>query len=98
MVQQKAQFIAIISGILTIIAFSTLVLTVHVTKRTENLTYQWIILVLSAQTLLFIYGVINNAYGIYIPSSIIAVGTLYILIVKLHYNKKQDEKILITPN
>jgi len=85
--EQKGQIIASISGLLNIIAFSTLVLNVHTTKRTENLTYRWIILVLLAQSLLFIYGVINNAYGLYIPAATIVTGTLYILTVKTLYNE-----------
>jgi uncharacterized protein with PQ loop repeat len=90
----KYQIIAVIAGILTIIAFSNLVLRVHMTKETEHLTYTWIFLVSMAQSLLVIYGVINNSYGIYIPASILVVGVLYILYVKLHFsdtNQVEDE-------
>jgi uncharacterized protein with PQ loop repeat len=90
----KYQLIAVIAGILTIMAFSSLVLRVHMTKETEHLTYTWIALVLTAQTLLVIYGVINNSYGIYVPASILIVGVLYILYVKLHFsdtNQVEDD-------
>jgi uncharacterized protein with PQ loop repeat len=90
----KYQLIAVIAGILTIIAFSSLVLRVHMTKETEHLTYTWICLVLTAQSLLVIYGVINNSYGIYAPASILIAGVLYILYVKLHFsdtNQVEDE-------
>lgn len=95
MEQQKYQQIAVISGILTIIAFSNLVLQVHVTKNTDHLTFIWICLVLIAQTLLVIYGLINNSYGIYVPASILIVGVLYILYTKLNYqtNGKIEEEL-----
>ena len=52
--KQKYQIIAVISGLLTIIAFSSLVIRVHMTKETEHFTFTWIFLVLTAQILLMI--------------------------------------------
>lgn len=89
MEKPKYQIIAIISGILAITAFSSLVLRVHLTKETEHLTIMWIVLVLTAQSLLFIYGLINNSYGIYIPASVLIVGVTYILYIKLSYKKNE---------
>jgi len=83
----KYQFIAVISGILTILGFSHLVFRVYDTKETHHLTFTWLFLILSAQTLLMIYGILNNAYGIYLPPIIIISGLLYILYVKLNYEK-----------
>ena len=95
----KYQLIAVIAGILTIIAFSSLVLRVHMTKETDHLTYTWIFLVLISQSLLVIYGVINNSYGIYVPAAILNVGVLYILYVKLHFSDvKQVEDDLKMKN
>ncbi len=94
MERPKYQIIAFISGIFTLIAFSTLVSRIHFTKNTDNLTYTWIASVLIAQSLLFIYGIINHSYGIYIPASILVVGILYILYVKMNYeisNKIEKE-------
>ena len=85
----KYQFIAIISGFLTIFAFSHLFYNVYKTKNTVHLSYTWILLVLSAQSLLMIYGIINNAYGIYLPASIIILGLVYIVYVKINYNKNK---------
>ena len=86
MEKPKYQLIAVIAFILTIIAFSSFVLRVHMTKDTEHLSYIWIFLVLTSRILLFIYGVINNLHGIYVPESILIVGVLYILYVKLHFS------------
>lgn len=83
----KYQFIAIISGILTILGFSHLVFRVHNTKDTNHLTFTWLFLILSAQTLLMIYGILNNSFGIYLPPIIVISGLLYILYVKLSYEK-----------
>ena len=72
----KYQIIAVVSGILTILGFSHLVFRVHTTKETEHLTFTWIFLVLSAQILLMIYGILINSYGIYLPPIILISGLL----------------------
>lgn len=81
----KYQFIAGSAGILTILAFSHLVYRVYTTKETEHLTFIWLFLVLSAQSLLFLYGILNNAYGIYVPATILILGLLYVFYVKIYY-------------
>ena len=59
----KHDELTIIAGILTIIAFSFFIYSIHITKITDNLTYLWIFLILLTQTLLFIYGKINNIFA-----------------------------------
>ena len=81
----KYQWIAILSGFLTILGFSHLVFNVHMKKETNHLTFIWIFLVLTAQILLMIYGLLNNSYGIYLPPILLISGLLYILYVKLTY-------------
>ena len=81
----RYQYIAVISGILTILAFSHLVHRVYTTKQTEHLTYTWALLILTAQSLLVLYGILNNAYGIYLPAIIVVIGISYILYVKINY-------------
>jgi uncharacterized protein with PQ loop repeat len=102
MEKPKYQIIAFISGIFTLFAFSNLVSRVHFTKNTEHLTYIWVASVLTAQSLLVIYGLLNNAYGIYIPATILVVGILYILYIKRTYEENaiiekdlQQKNILI---
>ena len=89
----KYQLIAIIAGLLTIVAFSHLVYKVYLTKHTEHITFVWISLVLTAQTLLIIYGKLNNSYGIYLPAILIVVGLSYILYIKLTYNNTTQIRI-----
>jgi hypothetical protein len=85
----KYNELTLISGILTIVAFSFLIEHVYVTKITDNLTYFWIFLNLTGQLLLFIYGKVNNVFGIYFTSFIIIVGISYVLYVKVTYRKKK---------
>ena len=82
----KYQIIAAVSGMFSTLAFSSLVIHLHMTKETEHLTFTWIFLVLIAQTLLCIYGLINNVYGIYVPAATLCVGVLYILYIKINYD------------
>ena len=84
----KYEELALISGIATIIAFSLLIQHVYVTKITENLTYFWIFLNLTGQSLLFAYGKINNIFGIYFPALVLVIGISYVLYIKITYNKK----------
>jgi uncharacterized protein with PQ loop repeat len=86
----KYQFIAIISGILTILGFSHLVFRIYSTKETTHLTFTWLFVILSAQILLMIYGILNNSYGIYLPPIILISGLLYILYVKLSYENTEN--------
>jgi uncharacterized protein with PQ loop repeat len=83
MAEQKYQILAGVAGLFTITAFSHLIYRVYNTKQTEHLTYMWIFLVLTAQLLLTIYGLLNHAYGIYIPSMLALLGIGYIFFVKL---------------
>ena len=95
----KYQIIAVISSILTILAFSNLIFNVHMTKETEHLSLIWIFLVLTAQSLLVVYGLINNSFGIYVPASILILGVLYVLYIKVNYsNTKLIEDELRSKN
>lgn len=89
----KYQIIAIIAGIFTILGFSHLVLRVYNTKETEHLPFTWIFLILSAQSLLVIYGILNNAYGIYLPALTVVLAILYILYIKLTYETSKKIEI-----
>ena len=93
----KYQMIAGIAGTFTLLALSNLIHRVYITKNTEHLTFAWIFFILTAQTLLMIYGLLNNSYGIYLPASIVVIGVSYILYVKLTNtieNKGEKELII----
>jgi hypothetical protein len=56
------------------------------TKETEHLSLIWIFLVLTAQSLLVVYGFINNLFKIYVPASILILGVLYVIYIKVNYS------------
>lgn len=99
MSNSKYQIIAGIAGILTLLALSNLIHRVYTTQNTEHLTYTWIFLILSAQSLLLIYGLLNKAYGIYLPALIVVIGVSYILFVKFkNITENKIEMELINKN
>lgn len=68
-----------------IVSFFILVRKVHLTKNTSSLPWYYIFGNIVSQILLFTYGFINNAYGLYIPSIFLSSGVFYIAYVKLMY-------------
>jgi hypothetical protein len=69
------------------------------TKETEHLSLIWIFLVLTAQSLLVVYGFINDSFKNYVPASILILGVLYVLYIKLNYsNTNMIEDELRTKN
>jgi uncharacterized protein with PQ loop repeat len=95
----KYQIIAGIAGTFTILSVSNLIHRVYHTQNTEHLTYTWIFLILAAQSLLVLYGILNKAYGIYIPALLVISGISYILFVKLSNIKENKiEMELINKN
>ncbi len=60
------------------------------TKHTEHWPFTWILLVMTAQSLLALFGILNNVYGIYIPAIVMLICLSYILYIKLTY---EDNKI-----
>jgi uncharacterized protein with PQ loop repeat len=81
-----------IAGILGLVSFSSLVQKIYQTKNTESLPWTWIVTNLGAQILSLLYGIANNAYGIYVPNIFFIAGLLYIFYVKVyeaHYEEKK---------
>ena len=87
----KYEIIHVIASIMLVIAFSSLVLRVHLTKKTDGFTYTWIFLIGVAQLLIVIFGIVNNKKIVYIPALIILLGIIYIFYSKILY--EETEKI-----
>lgn len=83
-----------IAGMLALISFSTLIQKIYTTHNTTSLPWIWVIANITAQLLSFSYGIINNAYGIYVPNFIFLMGLSYILYVKLNHQPYPNEKQL----
>jgi uncharacterized protein with PQ loop repeat len=97
MSKPKAVLAATLSGILNFLAFSQLLIQVHLTKETDNLSYLWALTIISSQALFVYYGIVNEAPGIYITASIFLTGILYIVYIKLNYGsetKKIDKELM----
>jgi uncharacterized protein with PQ loop repeat len=94
----KYRFMVVISSLLTILAFAHLAQKVYVTKDATNLTFVWILLVLSAQILLVVHGILNKSSFIYIPATILTICIIYILYIKLHTFDNKIEALLKTKN
>ena len=80
-----------IAGIFGLVSFSSLIQKIYDTHNTTSLPWTWIIMNLSAQLLSLIYGLGNNAYGIYIPTILFLIGLFYILYVKLKHPPNEKE-------
>jgi len=81
-----------IAGVLGLISFSTLVQTVYTSHNTTSLPWSWVIINITAQILSLVYGLVNNAYGIYIPNFLFLAGLVYIMYVKLNHAKYEKNK------
>ena len=81
-----------IAGVLDLISFSTLVQTVYTSHNTTSLPWSWVIINITAQVLSLVYGLVNNAYGIYIPNFLFLAGLVYIMYVKLNHAKYEKNK------
>ena len=81
-----------IAGVLGLISFSTLVQTVYTSHNTTSLPWSWVIINITAQVLSHDYGLVNNAYGIYIPNFLFLAGLVYIMYVKLNHAKYEKNK------
>lgn len=81
----KYELLASAALLLNFSSFSTLLYNVVKTKNTSTLPYTWFYTNIGAQVLMIIYAVINGAYGIYIPTTFLLVGLIYMLSIKIYY-------------
>lgn len=89
----KYELLASTALVLNMSSFFTLLHNVHVTKNTSTLPWKWFFLNITAQILLFAYGILNGSWGIYIPTIFLFFGLAYIGYVKWVYqNEIREEK------
>jgi len=90
----RYELLATASLMLNMGSFFTLIQKVHLTKNTSSLPWYYLFGNILAQILLFTYGIINNAYGLYIPTIFLFSGLVYIGYIKITYPspvKKEDK-------
>lgn len=81
----KYELIATAALLCNFSSFGTLLYNVSITHNTTTLTYSWFYTNILAQVLMIIYAVLNKAYGIYIPTTFLLAGLLYMLYIKYTY-------------
>lgn len=89
----KLEGIIGIAGVLGLISFSSLIQKIYSTHNTESLPWTWVMVNIAAQVLSFIYGVANDAYGIYIPNFLFIAGLVYIFYVKVVFKETKKTEI-----
>lgn len=86
----KYALLATISLMFNVISFASLVYNIHITKKTDNFNWLYLIGNIIAQILLIIYGITNKAPEIYGPTLLLFTGLLYIIFIKIYYVVELD--------
>lgn len=89
----KYELLATGALMFNISSFFTLIQKVHYTKNTTSFPWYYLIGNLIAQIMLISYGVINGAYGLYLPAILLLFGVLYLIYVKIAYK----DKVVVSP-
>lgn len=85
----KYSGLATTSLMFNVIAFFSLVYTIHQTKNTTSFNWMYLFGNITAQLLLIIYGLANKAPEIYGPTILLCVGLAYILYIKIVYKEEK---------
>lgn len=94
----KYELIATAALLCNFSSFGTLLYNVSITHNTTTLTYTWFYTNILAQVLMIIYAVLNKAYGIYIPTTFLLAGLLYMLYIKSTFNDAPLGRPKVEPN
>ncbi len=85
-----------------LMAFSMNFHRVYTTKETKHLSYKYFIMAILGQISLLVYGILNDLKPMYISSTIILLGIIYMLNIKLIYevedtiiNELKEKNIII---
>lgn len=78
----KYEPVMAMSGVIGLLSFSFLIKKVYKTQNTTSLAEMWLLGNFIAMLLNLFYGIVNNAYGIYVPSILFLIGTGYLIYVK----------------
>jgi uncharacterized protein with PQ loop repeat len=71
-----------LAGGIGVVSFSFLIKKVYYTQDTTSFSEIWLLGNFISMLINLFYGIVNNAYGIYLPSILFLLGTLYIIYVK----------------
>lgn len=79
----KYEPVMAIAGGIGLVSFAFLIKKVYKTQNTTSLDEIWLLGNFIAMVLNLFYGIVNNAYGIYMPSILFLLGTAYLIYVKI---------------
>ena len=82
----KYETLAGLSLTINVISFASIIYNMNQTKNASSFTWVYLIGNLIGQILLITYGILNKAWGIYLPTMFIFAGLSYITYVKYNYN------------
>lgn len=86
----KYALLATISLMFNVVSFGSLVYHIHITKKTDNFNWLYLMGNVIAQILLIIYGFANKAPEIYFPTLLLITGLIYIIFIKAFYVVELD--------
>ena len=78
----KLKILATISLMFNVMSFFSLLVSIRKTSDTSSFNWYYLIGNVIAQILLIIYGIVNKAPEIYIPTSFLFIGLCYIVYKK----------------
>jgi uncharacterized protein with PQ loop repeat len=81
----KYELLATSSLMFNVVSFYSLIVHIYETKDTSSFNWGYLLGNIGAQVLLIIYGIANNSYGIYVPTTILLIGLCYIMYIKIVY-------------
>jgi CHASE2 domain-containing sensor protein len=90
----KYEILATISLSINVISFASIIYNLLETKNASSFTWTYLLGNIFGQILLIAYGLINKAWGIWMPTIFIFIGLIIIAYIK--YNYKTD--VIVTPN
>ena len=82
----KYELLASIALTINVITFISIILAMNKSKNASSFTWTYLIGNLIGQIFLITYGIINKAWGIYVPTIFIFIGLAHITYIKYHYN------------
>ena len=78
----KYSILATVSLMFNVVSFFSLLRNIYITNDTSSFNWYYLIGNVIAQILLIIYGIVNKAPEIYIPTSFLFIGLCYIVYKK----------------
>jgi len=87
MTKYKHRELAILASIIGFFSFMIFIYGIHITKNATRMPYLWLFFIITAQLLSLTFSILNNMPEAYIPASLVTIGLLYVLYIKIQYSE-----------